>query len=379
MGVIDAISGSMGGPSLTGGWNGITGQSDYQSVLPPTLGGPGATQDQIYQNYQRQNKGFQNQINAAQSQRLPENVLNFGANRGESAQQQQLIDQILAQGRGEGPNPAMDQLRLTTDQNARSAAGLIGSQHGVNPALAARMASQGLSNANQQAVGQGALMNSQQQLGAQQLGGQMLGQRIGQQSQDAIAQGQAGLGLMQQRGSLEAQRQQAQQNYQNMVNNVYSNANNVNSEISQQNATNTGNFWGGILSGASSAAAGGAGMYQGGEVNPFQTHINNKNISQSLSKILSQHFSQGGEVDGMAKIGGDSSTNDTVPAMLSPGEVVIPRTAMQNSESAHDFLDKIIRKNDGPAYKDILQAKNHYHNMAHGGEMSKCTYCGEMA
>ena len=37
----------------------------------------------------------------------------------------------------------------------------------------------------------------------------------------------------------------------------------------------------------------------------------------------------GGVVPGRAKVPGDSPANDTVPALLSPGEVVLPRTAVQ--------------------------------------------------
>ena len=41
-------------------------------------------------------------------------------------------------------------------------------------------------------------------------------------------------------------------------------------------------------------------------------------------------FADGGMVPGKAAVMGDSSRNDTVPALLSPGEAVIPRTLMQD-------------------------------------------------
>ena len=40
---------------------------------------------------------------------------------------------------------------------------------------------------------------------------------------------------------------------------------------------------------------------------------------------MGQNFKPGGKVGGKARKSGDSLKNDTVPAMLSPGEVVIPR------------------------------------------------------
>ncbi len=446
---------AVGGGTLAAGVAGSMmnqGQDSYQSVLPPTLGGPGSTAQEQYHRYLKQNA-------ALGSQKLPQNTLDMGnanqtqnfqrsldkslrgqigqninfGTQGSMGQQQGLIDQILAQGRGEGPNPAMDQLRMTTDQNARSAAGMIGSQRGINPALAARMAAQNMGQVNQQAAGQGALMSAQQQIAAQQLGGGLLGQQIGQQTQQAgmnvdnqraysqllaqqlgqergldiqqaTSQGAAGLQLM-------GQRNQAQQNYQNMINNVYANANATNAGVSAQNAATQNQNYQGMLSGASSAAMGAAMMNQGlsnspqaatpmitktgnsgympgsnntaswnyaqgGEVNPFKSHVAQKSLSPQTSLILGKAFlSDGGQIPGKAGVQGDSEANDTVPAMLSPGEVVIPRTAMENPEAAHAFLDKIMKKNNGPSYKNIMESKENYHNMAHGGEMHSCQYC----
>lgn len=45
-----------------------------------------------------------------------------------------------------------------------------------------------------------------------------------------------------------------------------------------------------------------------------------------------ENYLSGGKVDGQASVPGDSPANDTVPAMLSPGEVVLPRTVAQNPE-----------------------------------------------
>ena len=56
---------------------------------------------------------------------------------------------------------------------------------------------------------------------------------------------------------------------------------------------------------------------------------------------------QGGHVPGQAKVKGDSPKNDTVPAMLSPGEIVIPRSIVQSQkpeEKAADFVAKEIDK-----------------------------------
>ena len=44
--------------------------------------------------------------------------------------------------------------------------------------------------------------------------------------------------------------------------------------------------------------------------------------------------SEGGKVPGKAKVAGDSPTNDVVPAKLSPGEIVIPRTVVAGGPQA---------------------------------------------
>ena len=50
------------------------------------------------------------------------------------------------------------------------------------------------------------------------------------------------------------------------------------------------------------------------------------------------NFKGGGGVPGQARVPGNSRDNDTVPAMLSPGEVVLPRTVVKNPGSLGNFL-----------------------------------------
>lgn len=51
----------------------------------------------------------------------------------------------------------------------------------------------------------------------------------------------------------------------------------------------------------------------------------------------------GGSVPGVPKVQGDSPKNDTVPALLSPGEVVIPRTAAGSPNMAAQFVRHLQR------------------------------------
>lgn len=53
------------------------------------------------------------------------------------------------------------------------------------------------------------------------------------------------------------------------------------------------------------------------------------------------NFVSGGAVPGQAVMPGNDSRNDTIPARLSPGEFVVPRTAMENP-AVRDFLSKNV-------------------------------------
>ena len=101
----------------------------------------------------------------------------------------------------------------------------------------------------------------------------------------------------------------------------------ANGKASADAANNAANMQ--LLSGIIGAAGnlGGTLLMPGGALGPklAQTVLNR---------------AHGGHVPGKAKVEGDSLKNDTVPAMLSPGEIVIPRTAAQSFDKAVKFLEK---------------------------------------
>lgn len=57
-------------------------------------------------------------------------------------------------------------------------------------------------------------------------------------------------------------------------------------------------------------------------------------------KVRPKNYKEGGKVPGKALVPGNSPINDTVPANLSPGEVVVPRTAMSDDEEFDAFMEK---------------------------------------
>ena len=69
----------------------------------------------------------------------------------------------------------------------------------------------------------------------------------------------------------------------------------------------------------------------------------------------------GKKVPGRAKVAGNNPVNDTVPAALSPGGVIIKRTEAQNDTDSREFLKEIqkkkLDKQGHSGYAKILEAK----------------------
>lgn len=333
-------------------------------------------------------------------------------------QQQALSNQLAQQAVGQGPNPAQAQLNQNTATNTANQAALMAGQRGAgaNPALLARQAAEQGAATQQNAVGQAATLQAQQQLGAE----SALGQQ--QQNMAGLASTQAG---------------QQINNQQNLTNQQLSNQGQILGAIGQQNATQAGitntqqqgqnqlnstnlqggqSALGGVLNAAGSFLAHGgvvgnpklnavnpsdrfepttfmpphlkkmaavyhdhhsydSGRFQqqtkrfaiGGGVSvktpssedtpqdssPQQqpedkgngieqgTESLAKGLAKGIGKFASSlhkggnvgsKLKSGGKVPGEAKVPGDSETNDTVKAKLSPGEVVLPRSVMESDD-----------------------------------------------
>lgn len=297
----------------------------------------------------------------------------FNANLGN---QNNLARQLIMQSQGQGPNPAMAQLNNTTGNNVATQAALMAGQRGssVNPGLMARQIAMNGAGVQQNAVGQGAALQAQQQLAAQGQLSNLYGQ-IGNQT-GAMFTGAAG-----------AQNAQNTGNIQN-----YGMAQGINSNVAQQNTAQANKMTGGVMSAIGGGASSAASMFaKGGKVMP--SHLS------AMAKIYHPHLADGGEVylaptgwekepedynepsgeakkgggmssllpmlmmlanggcvpalestggavPGTAKVKGDSYKNDTVDAKLSPGEAVIPRSVMQSDDpvgGAAKFVANLIK------------------------------------
>ena len=292
-------------------------------------------------------------------------------------QQQAYADQLKSMAAGNGPSAATQMLQNQNDRNSAAALGMAAAQRGNNPALALRQALQANAAASQDAANQATTARMQEQLNAEGLlGGQ--------------------LNTMQ------------NQNLQTQLGNAQ-----LNTGIATGNTNTNNQVTGGILGGLSSAAgalAGGGGKAHGGyikspfaqrlagggfammgtapgQANPwadafkFSGGAGGGGISNPLSGPDTQTMaggpmdalsgalpsvspamllaSTGGKVPGKSVVQGDSPKNDIVPTMLSPDELVVPRSVSTKPKFIEE-IEKIVRAmpGDGPqGFAKVLAAR----------------------
>lgn len=232
-----------------------------------------------------------------------------------------VFNQLQNVANGQGPNPAQAMLNNTTGQNVAQQAALMGSQRGVssNPGLLARQAAQQGSQIQQQAAGQGAALQAQQSLGALgQLGG-LASQQV-QQQQNAL-------------GQYNAATQGARGQTLNSIGGQNTNATTTSNNAGQN-----------ILGGVAGALGSVVGLAEGGQVP--NSHVGRHLLGLAeggMALDLSEGSSE--PVPGKAKVKGDSYKNDTIPAMLSPGETVVPRSKAKDPKKAAAFAAAVAMKN----------------------------------
>lgn len=277
-------------------------------------------------------------------------------------QQQNLAKKMEGVADGTGPNPAARALEAATGANTANTAAAMAGMRGTsgNPGMMARsIGNMGAAN-QQNAAGQSATMQAQQQIaGMNALSGQQ--QAMGNT---------AGTQVAQQQGALNAYNQSAQNQQGNLLNsinaqnntdvNMQSNVNNANAGIAGINAQNQGQMLGGLFSGVSQGlgrmAEGGvvkntpapkadidildeilrAPMAHGGKVpalvSPGEKYLPPKEAKAVATGAVSP-AKVGKTIPGKAKVAGDSYANDTVPATLRTGGVVIPRSIMTSKDA----------------------------------------------
>lgn len=267
--------------------------------------------------------------------------------RGNTAygQEQNLIGQLQQEAAGNGPGAqlAQQQLKQATENNIKQSSGMLASQKGINPALAARLIGQNAAATNQQAVGQGMNLGLQQQLAARQQLGGMLGNDLGLNTSGAanLLGTATGQSIQQElgTGALDLQKLglliSGGQGQNNLGVNAGLSTNAVNAGVAAGNQ-NAGNIGQQIQGGVASQNTGIKGQLEGGLIN-----------AAGSAGAAALGASGGAKIPGKAKYDGDDPRNDVVNAKLSPGEVVIPRSAANDPEKAAEFV-RALKGGDKP-------------------------------
>ena len=330
--------------------------------------------------------------------------------------QSALTAALQQQMAGQGPNPALAQLANTTGQNVANQAALMAGQRGAggNVGLMARQAAQQGAATQQQAVGQSAVLQAQQQLAAQKQLQDLAASQVGQQ--------QTGLNALNQATQGAQQNTLSGINAQNNANvSMQGNINASNAGMAQTNANNAARATSGLLAnipvvGKLFGADGGlvpnanhpmydvANIYYGNhyamgggvenvgapQANTQSLFVPNSSplgekkeqkkdggggeqipsaLSDAAEKLPAElesaastmMASKGAMVPGKAKVPGNSYKNDTVPAMLSAGEIVLPRSVTMSKdapEKAAKFVADVLAKHGihGDEEKDFKSA-----------------------
>lgn len=290
------------GSLLGGGNNNSQFQATSANILNPT------TVDQS-------NAAYGQSQNALMQQQQLANAL--GAQNG-IGNQSSVYNQLQGVANGTGPNPATAQLAQATSANTANQAALMAGQRGVgaNVGLLARQAAQQGAANQQNAIGQAATLQAQQQLGALgQLGG-LATQQVAQQ-QNAVSALNSG-----------AQNEQSQilggiQGQNNAIVSNQSNINNANSGLAQTNANNAAKFTGGELNsigGAVNTLLSGAPKAYGGLVEKFA----DGGVPTAIPDVSQVNDGSGG-----GSSGSSSAMSSLLPLLLAAanGGIVNPKVA----------------------------------------------------
>lgn len=240
----------------------FTAQNGYNASLAPT--------NEL--NYDPTIEGASNNAGVNNNQ--------YNQNLGE---QENLAGTLEAESHGQGPNPAQAQLDQNTATNVANQAALAAGQRGAsaNIGLQTRQAAQTGAGVQQQAVGQEATTQANQELGEQQQEGQVLGQAGSQITGEQNANTNTFA---------------AAANANNAENNTnvsnYGMAQGINSQVAQSNANAVNNTTSGLMGGASSVLSM---LSKGGEVEKPNVNAHKKlDFVHKMTKLGLGHFEGGG-------------------------------------------------------------------------------------
>jgi hypothetical protein len=268
-------------------------------------------------------------------------------------EQQRLADALRAQAEGRAPSLAQMQFQRALEGSQAAIQSQLASARGLSPAQAQRIAARQQAALGANAAGQSAEMRLREQIAAQ----AALANLLAQSRQGALGGYQTAAELNARERGLRAEIASGIQTRdfgrsQNLTSAILNSipavgpliASIVDSTTKKSNATSPG--------------------VEGFDTLPYQGE--DPNAGLGIPSVVSpENLARGAEVPGKAKYRGDTRSNDTVPAMLSPGEIVLPRSVAQSPnapDKAKQFVEAIKTKKK-PSPKDYTQALMRLHEL----------------
>lgn len=285
-----------------------------------------------------------------------------------------LIGNLQSQAQGDfGARGSLGQALLNQglQQNIAGVRSQLASQRGLSPALAARYAAQQTAQLGGQTAQQAGILGLQQQIAAQeQLGklgmgaaelgagtaGQLLTQGRQQDITQATAATDADLKKLQILASSDVGMRDLQTKTGLSEKDLKFKIALANQAAAIGDRVLQGQIIGGLIAAIGQAGASAATptpKANGGRITGSNTGISAGDPFE-YSNRLAAH---GGRIDGMALVEGDDYRNDIVHAKLSPGEIVIPRSAAKDKKKAKAFLDALDGWDEKPSYAKVLKAR----------------------
>lgn len=268
--------------------------------------------------------------------------------RGQGENRTNFANQLANNALGKGPSLAEAQMRSALDRNLSQQIAAYKSNRSVNPALAMRQNGQQAAQSTQQIA---------QAAGTARLAEQSQNQQAYQSYLNSLQAGRtsalgAGSGAAGQIAQMSQAENAAQQQRQGQMLGMAGSAlmmfsdKNVKTGIKKYSK-------GGMVDKVKARKYADGGLVSQRSPGDGQ---NMQDAGPTLGHLFSkmgqtadmQMMSQGGSVPGQAQVAGDSEQNDVVPALLSPGEVVVPRTIVNKGQKAvTKFVTDAIRKDQG--------------------------------
>jgi hypothetical protein len=301
-----------------------------------------------------------------------------GAQATTAVQQSALAKALMAQASGTQPGAGQLQLQRALQAQQAATASSIGSQRGMNQATAQRMMAQQQSAQQSAMAGQSAQVALDEQSQARQALGQLLGTQRGQDIQASTAEGQllaairsgdtdaiqaaTAAAQAERQGDIQAQAQQL---------GLYNASGQLDMEAAKMKmeaamADTDRRFKAGLINAEQKTA-------EENHVRDFWEKLITAGVGAALgagSEIVTtlaaggadktKNKANGGRIDGSALKPGDHYSNDIVPAMLSPGEIVLPRSiahADNAPEKAKKFVEALQKLEGNPLSRKSAAAR----------------------